>query len=624
MNGGDQVIEGDRDLAADAFRHSLTPIAVCSLQDGSIMLGNASCLRTIGRSAATPGHLWSPGDVDAVRELLAETGEIPEIVIDVDHPERGTRRLMATVAALDVDGETCAVVAFLDTTERRQYRRVLREFQKEMNAFLDNVPAVIALRQIDGRLRWANRRAMEQFGLADMDREHVSAFDVVTAPTAQRLVDIDNEVVSTGRTIEEDLELPMADGELHHFHLVKFPLRDGDDNIYAIGSVANDITEQVEANREAERANRAKSDFLSRMSHELRTPLNAILGFGELLRLDDLDVLQRDNADHIVEAGRHLLDLIDEVLDITRIESGLLRLSLEPVALSDLIREVTRLVGPVAERAAIRLTVETVDPAVHVRADRMRLRQVLLNLLSNGIKYNAPGGRVVVSFEVTEQGRARVVVADTGQGISANSMSRLFQPFERLGAESSLVQGTGLGLALARQLMTLMHGTIGAHSEAGVGSRFWIELARDDTRAGLVEPGALDTTSAPPIADAAPASKTVLLVEDNMSNVKLVEQIMRLRPHVELVVAMTGGAAIEAVAAQTPDLVLLDLHLPDTSGQALLTRLKTDPRTAEIPVVIVSADATEAQQRVALELGASDYLTKPIDVARFLRVVDRY
>ncbi|MDP9353534.1 MAG: ATP-binding protein, partial [Chloroflexota bacterium] len=384
---------------------------------------------------------------------------------------------------------------------------------------------------------------------------------------------------------------------------------------------------EVRTKRAAEEANRAKSEFLSRMSHELRTPLNAILGFGELLSLDQLTPRQHRQVEMIVKSGKHLLELIDEVLDIAGIEAGRLRLSVEPVAARETVLETLDLVRPLAMQRDIRID----DSAVcacdgFVLADRQRLKQVLLNLLSNAIKYNREGGLVAVSCRrlnketgTDSSAWLRTQVADTGFGIPTAKMGRLFVAFDRLGAERTAVEGTGLGLALSRRLIEAMGGVMSVDSTVGEGSMFYFDLPVTQPQlarytsvtdeGGAVE-GAPQTTG------------TVLYIEDNLSNLELIEHILGMRPGIDLLSTMQGRIGIELALEHRPDLVLLDLHLPDMHGTEVLRQLQRDPRTHLIPVVVVTADASPGEIRRLLSGGAMNYLTKPLDVRRFLEVLD--
>lgn len=375
-----------------------------------------------------------------------------------------------------------------------------------------------------------------------------------------------------------------------------------------------------QAKEEADRANHAKSDFLSRMSHELRTPLNSILGFGQLLDRQASSETQRTRVRYILSAGRHLLSLINEVLDISRIEAGNLQLSLEPVCVEEAVGEALDLMRPLAaERAISLITSSPLEATTYVLADRQRLKQVLLNLLSNAVKYTALQGSVTLSFAEAEHGSIRIHVRDTGAGIPVEKLARLFTPFDRLGAEQSTVEGTGLGLALCQRLVQAMQGRIGVNSTLGNGSSFWLELPRAESPFRTL---ATQKVGAPREEPLAGPGRRVLYIEDNFSNVTLVEQMLAERPAIELMTAMQGRVGLELARKHVPDLVLLDLHLPDLPGWQVLHQLKADHATRDIPVIVISADATAPQINRLLSAGARAYLTKPLDIAEFFRVIE--
>jgi nitrogen-specific signal transduction histidine kinase/ActR/RegA family two-component response regulator len=394
--------------------------------------------------------------------------------------------------------------------------------------------------------------------------------------------------------------------------------------------VARDVTERKRAERalreakaEAERANAAKSEYLSRMSHELRTPLNAILGFAQLLELEDLTSEQRESLRYILTAARHLLELINEVLDIASIEAGRLALSLEPVPVADVVAETASLIRPLADQHQVLLVTPPVSCQAHVLGDRQRLKQILLNLLSNAVKYNRRGGSVRLECGPGADGRLRVAVADTGPGIAPEAIDELFVPFERLGGEQTGIEGTGLGLPLSRRLAEAMGGTLEVTSTPGQGSRFWVELPaaegplqRAERQQELEEPAAAGPEPEPSTA------LTVLYIEDNLSNLQLVERILGRRPGVRLISAMRPQLGLELAAEHGPDLVLLDLHLPDMPGQEVLRRLRGQARTANVPVVILSADARPALVKELLAQGVRAFLTKPLDVRELLELLD--
>jgi signal transduction histidine kinase/ActR/RegA family two-component response regulator len=394
-----------------------------------------------------------------------------------------------------------------------------------------------------------------------------------------------------------------------------------------VAQVSRDVTLERTAEREitaaqaqAEHANRAKTEFLSRMSHELRTPLNAILGFSQLLEMDDLNDDQRENVGYIRKGGQHLLELINEVLDISRIESGQMTISSEPVGLVEVLDDAIALVRPLAATRSITIRGAHAPCATHVMADRQRLKQILLNLLSNAIKYNRDGGSVQVRCARAGSGRLRIDVTDTGYGIAPELLGRLFRPFDRLGAEWSSVEGTGMGLTLSKGLAEAMGGSISVESRLDVGTTFSIELALAE---GPVE--RLERLSPAPDDKVTThlSQKVLLQIEDNVSNQRLVERVLARRPGVRLMTAMQGGLGIDLARQHRPSMVLLDLHLPDMAGLEVLRRLRSYPETRDIPVVVLSADATKSQITLLLEAGAAGYLTKPLDVGVFLQHVDR-
>lgn len=397
--------------------------------------------------------------------------------------------------------------------------------------------------------------------------------------------------------------------------------------------IARDVTEQKavrvaleearaaadEAREVAETANRAKSEFLSRMSHELRTPLNAVLGFGQMLQLDPLDDRQTQYVDQILRGGRHLLELIDEVLDISKIEIGAVAISVEPVSVAEVVAEATSLLGPLAAARQISLRSTLVDNrAAHVLADPQRLRQVLVNYLSNVIKYTPPGSTATISASQAGDGWLRIAVSDDGPGIPASLLERLFKPFERIGADQTGVEGTGLGLAHSKVLVERMGGRIGAESTVGLGSIFWLELRTADPSSDIPLPASEGESPA----DRPQTSGSLLYIEDNPSNLRLVERALDHRPGIQLLSAMLGRVGLDLAREHRPDLIVLDLNLPDVAGERVLAELRADPLTMEIPVVILSADATRRQIDHLLALGARAYLTKPLDVRAFLSMLD--
>ncbi|MDP1524375.1 MAG: response regulator [Rhodocyclaceae bacterium] len=374
------------------------------------------------------------------------------------------------------------------------------------------------------------------------------------------------------------------------------------------------------ARETAERANQSKSDFLSSMSHELRTPMNAIIGFAQMLEYDsEMTADQQDNVHEILKAGRHLLDLINEVLDLAKIESGRIELSMEGVDLHALAEDCRHLIQPIADKAGISLSFDL--PAERaVFADRVRLKQVLLNLLSNAIKYNRPDGSVrLTAAAAAKPGHLRIVVADTGHGIPPERIGDLFQPFNRLGAEAGEIEGTGIGLTITRRLVDMMGGEMGVDSTLGVGSSFWLELALGQTAnvgAGKTAAESINASESPQ------REAKVLAIDDNPANLKLIAQVMGLREHVHLLTAHTPELGIELALAHRPDLILLDINMPGMDGYQVLKVFQASAELRHIPVVAITANAMPRDIERGKAAGFTDYLTKPLDIGHFLQVAD--
>jgi PAS domain S-box-containing protein len=450
-----------------------------------------------------------------------------------------------------------------------------------------------------------------------------------------------------GRAESYEITLLRADGTALHCWNNATPVFDAQGRKTGAVGMFSDIGRLKEgeaaliaAKEEAERANRAKSDFLSRMSHELRTPLNAVLGFAQLLDSDGEDPLsprQSARVQELLRGGRHLLALINEVLDLSRIEAGALQLQLAPVALGGLIGECLRMVHPMAEERGITLHVAppqgaAAEPIGAVWADPTRLRQVLLNLLSNAVKYNRAGGEVHLSWRPTaaRYDAVRIEVRDSGAGLSAAQQARLFQAFERLEAAGSEIEGAGIGLALSKWLVNLMCGEIGVDSAPGQGSTFWVQLARAP---GLADAPVLATAhdAGPPPAAKPPAAagraprptQTVLYIEDNPVNQLLMEGMLARRPGTRLLTAANGPEGLAMAARSPPDLVLLDIQLPGMDGYEVLKRLRQLEATRGVPAIAVSANAMPADLAHARRAGFDDYVTKPLDLHLLLAALDK-
>ena len=375
------------------------------------------------------------------------------------------------------------------------------------------------------------------------------------------------------------------------------------------------------ARDEALSATQAKNAFLSHTSHELRTPLNSILGFTQLLEMSDLSDEDHDSAARILGAGRHLLALINELIDIARIESGDLSLSVEPVSVLPLVQEASDLLGPLAAERSIVIASHCANPALAAHADRQRFAQVLVNLISNAVKYNRHGGAITITCQEAGADQASVIISDTGRGMREEDLERIFAPFERLGADQTEIEGTGIGLPLAKALTEAMGGQLTASSVLGEGSAFTVSLPRAPD---VIHAPAQDTAPALPARPSVPPGATisVLYIEDNPANVEVVSRFLKGRGNATLRSVGSGRAGLDAAIRDIPDIILLDLHLPDLQGDHVLRELKAEPITAAIPVVVLSADASQGVVRRLLSVGALAYLTKPLDLAELGELLD--
>ncbi len=590
-----------------------------------------------------------------------------------------------------------------DTTERRGAEKALAARDRLLDSVIRASPDMITLMDRAGKIHQISEAQSALFGHRHEVFIRANVFDFVHPEDRDDVASLFVRMV-TGAVSDLHLRYRARHAEGHWVTVDSRAqtVLDAEGHFAGAVMVSRDISDKLESEQclqisreSAEQASKAKSDFLSRMSHELRTPLNSILGFAQLVRMDDIPGQQADAVDHILRAGRHLLDLIDEVLDIARIESGYLELTLTPVDVAEIVSEALELTNPIAARAevVIRSALDRRDGRV-VTADRQRLMQVLLNLLSNAVKYNKPGGRVDVTCESASPDRLRVSVADTGRGIRAEDLDRVFVPFDRLGMEQTGIEGTGVGLALSLHLCERMGGTLAVESVAEVGSTFVVELpearpvavtgdgtgdgtgrdragAGDDpvpeigaavgaagaenavgaegavraaegsgTASGIEigpgengagENGAGDTAPSVRGRDldidvgesaAPPHAFRVLLVENNLTTLDLVERVLSRRPGTDVLAAMQGGLGVELARDHVPDMILLDLSLPDMTGNVVLDRLAEDPVTAEIPVAVIGADAPPQQVRQLLGRGVIGFLAKPIDVRGLLSLVD--
>lgn len=557
-----------------------------------------------------------PGTSDGGTTLFATTGLIAAALL-------GALLLIVSGRQRRVELAVAARTADLLATGQ-----ALQESQARLRSIVDHVPIGVVYTDAEGRVREANPALLRMLALAVMPMPAPALLDWVHTED-RAAVDGLLQRLRAGAAAgsRAQVRLAAADGSVRTVRLVLSTLRDGAGALHRMVGVVEDIGEHLQleaserARQAAEAASRAKSEFVGRMSHELRTPLNAMLGFSQLLARDQAAPLaahQRRWVDQVQDAGWHLLNMINDTLDLSMIESGALRL--QPVALdaTALLEATQSMIAAAAERRGITVSAPQAAPGTPpILGDETRVKQVLTNLLSNAVKYNVDGGRIEVRVFPSGSGHVTFEVHDTGIGLSPEQLGRLFQPFDRLGREASGVEGTGIGLVISRRLAECMGGSLEARSAAGQGSVFALRLPRADTDAAqrVAMPGGRD-------APAGYRRRRVHYVEDNETNVLLMRGMLDQRPQIALSVSTMGLDALAAIRIERPDLLLLDMHLPDIDGLDLLAHLKADDATAGIPVIVLSADATAERVRRALDAGAVAYLPKPLNVAELLQHVD--
>ncbi|PHN27220.1 ATP-binding protein [Pseudomonas sp. ICMP 460] len=509
--------------------------------------------------------------------------------------------------------------------------RALRENEERLRLIIDGVKdyGIFALDTGGHVTSWnAGAERIKGYTEQEIIGQHFSVFYLPDESPQHPAMALD-EATRNGHYMEEGWRC-RQDGTRFWASVVITAQFDATGALRGFSKITRDITDRRAAEialgtarEEAERASRAKSEFLSRMSHELRTPLNSILGFAQLLDMDSA-AGQKAHVGHILRAGQHLLTLINEVLDIAKIEAGRLPLNIQPMPLAGTLQEALALVSPMAADAGIQLQpLPTLAAHIGIVADRQRLTQVLLNLLSNAIKYNRPQGQV--SIEVTLDGqRIQVAVCDTGKGIAADKLGQLFKPFERLGADPN-VEGSGLGLALSKSLLEKMHGHLSVHSQHGVGSRFTLELPFVHVQAphGLAA-AVVEMPSTTPAVTAPAIYGKVLYIEDNLSSLALIETLLQRRPGIKLLSSMQGQLGLDLAAQHAPQLILLDVSLPDIDGLTVLQRLRRLTMTHTTPVLMITADASDVTREALHNAGATAVLNKPINVPAFLAHLDQY
>jgi len=631
---------------------------------GVIQIFNVGAENMLGYTAAdvmnkiTPAEISDPQEVIARAKALSVELETPitpgfealvfkasrgiEDIYELTYIRKDGSSFPAVVSVTALRDANSKIIGYLligtDNSARKQVEEQLRWTEESFRLMVESVTDyAIVMLDPEGRVvSWnSGAQRIKGYSAEEIVGQHFSRFypfEDIERGAPQRDLDI---VTAMGRFEDEGWRV-RKNGSTFWANVVYTAIRDQSGNLRGYAKLTRDLTERKrldqvlqEKNAElesaksvAEKANRAKSDFLSSMSHELRTPLNAILGFAQLLEAGSPPPTdaQKIRLHQIIKAGWYLLELINEILDLALIESGKLSLSREPVALIDVIIECQAMIEPQAQQRDIKLTFIPFDETWFASADRTRVKQVLINLLSNAIKYNREHGTVEVKCIESTPERLRISVKDTGEGLAPEKLAQLFQPFNRLGQESSCEEGTGIGLVVTKQLVELMGGTIGVESTVGVGSEFWIDLLRDVTPQ-LAAGNAM--SSEPALQTQENATPRILLyVEDNPANLMLVEQIIESHPQVRMLSARDGNLGIALARAHLPDVILMDINLPGISGIQALKILRKDPATMHIPVVAISANAMPRDIEKGLEAGFFRYLTKPIKINEFMNALD--
>ncbi|HRD96191.1 MAG TPA: CHASE domain-containing protein [Rubrivivax sp.] len=570
--------------------------------------------------SASPSQV--PGHAGTANWLLASVGLaatalLGALLLTVTGQHRRTQ-LAVTSATADLRREMA---------ERQSAEQAARESEARLRSILDHAPLGVVFLDVRGEILEANQCLCEMVGRNAEALRGRLVTELVHPDDVDKLLELRRELLHdqliAGRG---PLRLATGTAPQRQVRVSASALRDERERAARMVVVVEDVTEHLRleaserALQRAEEANRAKNEFLSRMSHELRTPLNAMIGFTQLLQLDTHPALpahQQAWTQQVLRAGWHLLEMINETLDLARIETGAVRLTLQPVDLPAMVAGTHALLASAAADRGVKIE-EALDPqALAVQADATRLKQVLTNLLSNAIKYNQTGGRVGLGTRRVEGGGwIEIEVADSGLGMTDTQLGNLFQPYNRLGRETSGIEGTGIGLVISRRLTELMGGTLTVQSRQGAGSVFTVRLP---------EAIATQADASPPALAAQPQYRHRLVhyVEDNETNVEVMRGVLAQRPQITLLSSTLGLDGLVAIRQQPPDLILLDMQLPDISGAELLRHLQQDPVLASIAVVVVSADATPARIEEALSQGARHYVTKPLDVPHFLTIIDK-
>jgi PAS domain S-box-containing protein len=537
--------------------------------------------------------------------------------------------LVSMKRRLDQEVQDRTKALMKEVKEHRQAKDALKASEHMLQEVLNTIPVRVFWKDREFRYLGCNRLFARDAGLqSEADIVGKTDFDLPWTEQTEAYREDDAQVMAS-RQSKLNFEEPQdqSDGARVWLETSKIPLLNAEDEVFGVLGTYQDITSRKEtqlqitqARDEAERASEAKSIFLSSMSHELRTPMNAILGFSQLLGMDKtLSDHQRECVENIIKGGGHLLELIDQVLDLSLIEAGKPELYMENVKVADIVADCETLISPIALKKGVSLQVDEVGDYI-LHADGTRLKQVLLNFLSNAVKYNRPNGYVHLFCELVDPSRLRIVVEDSGQGLDEEQLAKIFQHFERAGAELSGIEGTGIGLVIAKRLIELMGGSVGVSSEPGKGSFFWCEmnLAVADTEIPSVE--AIEPA---PVAPSPVRHGSILYIEDNEANLQLMQQMIEGHTNYTFTGALDPKTGLGLATIHCPDVILLDINLPGMDGYEVLKRLRTNPSLDKAAVIGVSANAMAADVEKAAKLGFDAYVAKPINMKELLASIDQ-
>jgi PAS domain S-box-containing protein len=648
----------------NAIFYSANFSSIATDEKGVIQIFNVGAERMLGYTADEVLNKITPADISDPQEVIVRAKALSvelatpispgfealvfkasrgiEDIYELTYIRKDGSRFPAVVSVTALRDDQNVIIGYLligtDNTARKEVEaeqkrlaQRLRDYQFYTRSLFESNTDALMTTDPSGVITDVNKQ-MESLTGCTRD-ELIGAPFIGYFTDAERAANSIRQVLSEKKITDYELTARAKDGRETVVSYNATTFYDRDRRLQGMFAAARDVTErkrldqvlrekniELEAARSlAENANLAKSEFLSSMSHELRSPLNAILGFAQLMETaaPAPTEAQRESIAQILQAGWHLLKLINEILDLAVIESGKVSLSPESVLLSEVMSECQAMMEPQAQARGVRMTFPRFDHPVCVKADRTRLKQIVINLLSNAIKYNREHGAVTVDGAGSAPGRIRISVADTGAGLAADKLAQLFQPFNRLGQEAGSVAGTGIGLVVTKRLAELMDGVLGVESTVGVGSVFWCELAASHAPRHLEHEQEVATVENAPLS-ADQAQRTLLYVEDNPANMRLVEQLIARCPGIRLVMATNGDQGVALARSVLPTVILMDINLPGISGIAALKILREDPATARIPIMALSANAMIRDIEIGIEAGFFRYLTKPIKVKEFM------